>query len=85
MTLSNQLSPPFSVTHFPGGTITLGPDNLGKLNRFTTASSDGFPPSPAPVVVETDGRDDNAVISGTQARMAPGDPGGHRFRIRWNK
>ena len=57
MTLSNQLSPPFSVTHFPGGTITPGPDNLSKLNRFTAAASDGFPPSPVPVVVETEGGD----------------------------
>ncbi len=66
MTLSKQLSPPFSVTHFPGGTITPGPHNLGKLNRFTEAASDGFPPSPVPVVVvvETEGRDDKAVING---------------------
>ena len=45
-----------------------------------------LPPSPsAPVQVEIDGDDGEAVISGTQARMAPGDPRGRRFRVWWIK
>ena len=45
-----------------------------------------LPPSPSfPVEVEIDRRDDKAVISGTQARMAPGDPRGRRFRVWWIK
>ncbi len=68
------------MTHFPGETITPGPDDLSKLNRFKEAASDSFPPSPVPVVVEIDGRDYKAVISGAQARMVPGNPLDHHFR-----
>ena len=73
------------MVDFSDATATQGPDNLSKRDRFKEAVGGGFPPSPVPVVVEIDGRYYEAVISGTQVHMAPGDPLDHRFRIWWNK
>lgn len=70
------------LVDFSDGSATSGDT---KADRSKQAIGGGFPPSPVPVVVEIDGRYYEAVISGTEVKIAPGPPLDTRFRIWWNK
>lgn len=73
---------------FQDATATIeqsGQAGLTRADRSGTTPGGGFPPSPVPVIVEIDGQQHLAVISGTTVASVPNIPLGVRERVFWHR
>ncbi|HZM46017.1 MAG TPA: PilC/PilY family type IV pilus protein [Burkholderiales bacterium] len=74
---------------YKDGTAKIDNDASGGLltasDRAKTRTSGGYPPVPVAVVVQIDGKQYQAVISGTDVQNPPGTELGARIRTYWHK
>ena len=73
---------------YKDGTAKIDNDASGQLTASDLSKihpGGGYPPSPVSVVVEIDGKQHQAVISGTGVQTPPGTELGARIRTYWHK